>query len=58
MENKAKAKGDANGPSVNETILSECHPLHVEAKTGVFMWLVDEYLSEMFLCELDIVQQF
>ena len=36
MENKTKAKGDANGPSVNETILNECHQLHMEEKTGMF----------------------
>ena len=37
MENKTKAKGDANDPSVNETIPKDCHQLYVEEKTGVFI---------------------
>jgi len=35
MVNKSKAKGDTSGPSVNETILRECHQLYVEEKTGL-----------------------
>jgi len=35
MVNKSKSKGDASGPSVNETILRECHQLYVEEKTGL-----------------------
>ena len=40
MENKTKAEGDANDPSVNELsladMLQKCHQLYVEEKTGVF----------------------
>jgi len=35
MENRTKAKGDANGPPVNETILRKSHQLCVEMKTDI-----------------------
>ena len=37
MENKTNTSGEANNPSVNETILTECDQSNVEEKIGVFM---------------------
>ena len=49
MVNKSKAKGDTSGPSVNETILRECHQLYVEEKTGLFCY---KWISKLIVATI------
>ena len=43
MENNIMANGDSN-----ETVVKESHQLYAGKKSGVFIYLVDIYFSEMY----------